>query len=441
MKDAYERVFIAWGGNQRLAGAVAARLAESHFAAVVGGGTPTDRFVGTQVLSQIHSCTRAILLVEDTGAAQTAAGLNFSDNLMFEWGFITGTFQPNKVHVFLINVSTRDLPSDLAGSWAVEIESQGRELEDVAQRITEAFFKDATHNIELDKMKIMHMWDSVKRYADVYDDGPPCSDLELAHYLLHSIESCYYHMEEDLYEALLDKMHPVSSVLEFAVQIVKANIRLFRETGGLQRALQLDSFAELRAVFERQFDLSFQDEELNLWFSYFAVRRQGLLYQTVSLSQEFDDAEQREFAGRTLVLTSQAITVLDQIVERYPQQAAYTNLYRGYLLRTRSQMFSRLGRIEEAAEANLAATRAKEAFYLDYKNAYPHDTYLIRQLAQEYYLALAERLGYASDPTDKAMIRRTIASFLAKLEQESGRQHVVLEELRTVFAQSTAPEA
>ena len=120
-RNVTESVFVVWGGNQELAGLVGRKLDSIHFSGVVGGGQPTDLFVGSQVLSQIHQCTRAIILVEDTSGIDLASGYNLSDNLMFEWGYIIGTFPPSKVHVFLIDLSARDLPSDLAGSWASEV--------------------------------------------------------------------------------------------------------------------------------------------------------------------------------------------------------------------------------------------------------------------------------------------------------------------------------
>ena len=432
-RNVTESGFVVWGGNQELAGLVGRKLDSIHFSGVVGGGQPTDLFVGSQVLSQIHQCTRAIILVEDTSGIDLASGYNLSDNLMFEWGYIIGTFPPSKVHVFLIDLSARDLPSDLAGSWASEVSRAGLTNDEVAERIVATFQKDARHHAEMDKLEIMHMWTQVLRYVETYNTMPQCSDVELAHYLLHSIETCYYYMEDERFGELLNSVKPVSSVLEYAVAMVKANLRLFRETGGLQRPLPYDAYMELKTFFERPYDISFQDEELHLWFRFFAVRRQALLHRTVAENPEFSAEERNVFRAETVELTTKAAGALDDIVSHFPRQSGYANLYRGYLHRDLYLLSVALGDDERARSENALAVKAKEAFYITYKERYPQDLILIQHLGQEYYLALAEQLDYVEKPMEKMMIRRIINEFLSKLEKNTGRQHVLLSELRARF--------
>lgn len=271
-KDVLEKVFIAWGGSQRLAALVGQKISALGFDPIVGGGSPTELFIGTQVFSQIRSCTRAVILVNGEGM-EASPGFGLNDNLMFEWGYITGTYSPNKLHVFLIDTSVKDLPSDLGGSWATEVSTAELDVEEIADVIVAAFQKDATRHVELDKLKIMHMWEDIKRYLDTHDTSPQCSDIELAQYLIHTAEVCDYYMEEEYAEALLNKAHPTSSILSFAILLLKANIRLALETNGLATSLPFDSFTELRAVFETKFDFSYQDEEFDLWMRYFTTRR------------------------------------------------------------------------------------------------------------------------------------------------------------------------
>lgn len=431
VRNVIETVFIAWGGNQSLAQCVERELNAQHFNAVVGGGQQTDIFIGTQVLTQIHKATRAILLVENAGGTETDGGYNFSDNLMFEWGYITGTFQPSKVHVFLIDVSAKDLPSDLAGSWASEVSTAGQTREDVARLIAGTFAQDASHSIEMDKLQIMHMWSRVLHYIETYNDAPQCSDIELAHYLVHSIETCYYYMDEDRLEELVGAIRPVSRVLEFAVALVKANIRLFRETGGLHLPLPFDSYMELKTFFERPFDISYQDEGLDHWFRFFCMRRSALLRRMVAINPEFTEADRRGLMEETLQLTNQALGILSQIVERHPADAGYANMYRGYIHRDKYLLLTTLGDHDAAVAENRLAVRAKESMYIEYKTRYPQDLILIQHLGQEYYLALAERVDFVEDPIERMMMKKTIGTFLEKLERSTDRQHVLLSELRT----------
>ena len=352
---------------------------------------------------------------------------------MFEWGYITGTFPPNKVHVFLIDISARDLPSDLAGSWASEVNRLGLHDNALAIQIAQKFNEDARHHFETDKLQVMHMWTQVLRYVETYNEMPQCSDIELAHYLIHSIETCYYYMDEERFEELLNAMNPISSVLEYAVAMVKANIRLFRETAGLQRPLPFDAYMELKTFFENPYDVSARDEELNLWFRFFAVRRTALVHRTVAQNPDFTDEDRRTFLRETITLTRDSLGALDAIIEHFPQQAAYSNLYRGYLHRDLYLLHVALGNVDDARAENKLAVKAKEAIYLAYKNRFPQDAILIQNISQEYYLALAEQLEYVTAPVERMMIRRIIDGFLSKLEQDSSRQHVLLSELRSLL--------
>ncbi len=432
-RNVIETIFVAWGGNQELAQLLGTKLEALHFNPIVGGGQQTDFFVGTQVLTQIHRSTRALILVQNVGGSKTSTGYNFSDNLMFEWGYITGTFPPNKVHVFLIDVATKDLPSDLAGSWASEISTSDLSVEEVATQIAQTFIKDAAHGIEMDKLQIMHMWPQVLHYVEVHNEAPACSDIELAHYLIHSIETCYYYMDEDRFGNLVNALRPVSKVLEHAAGVVMTNIRLFRETSGLQRPLPFDSYMELKSFFENPLDVSHQDEELDRWFRFFGVRRSALLRRTVANNPEFSEDDRVALFQETVRLTDESLRLLDEIVQHNPQEAVYTNMYRGYLHRDKYLLYTALGDSESARAENCRAVKAKESVYLAYKSKYPQDLSLIEHLGQEYYLALAERASHVEDPVERMMIRKTIDSFLSKLERSSDRQHVLLSELRARF--------
>ena len=136
------KVFCGWGGNQPLAYEIKAYLKDKNFDVVVGGGSPTGLHIGTQVIGQINECDCAILLVEEHDGV-------LSPNLFFEWGYIIARMKVTDIHVYMINKSVRDLPSDLLGVWATEIsrtESGENGDRDLAQRICERFLKDSVKN-------------------------------------------------------------------------------------------------------------------------------------------------------------------------------------------------------------------------------------------------------------------------------------------------------
>ena len=432
MAKPIEKVFIAWGGNQDIAQMVSKRLIKKGFDGVVGGGTPTDLYIGTQVFAQIHQCTRAIILVENT---QPNLSNSFSSNLMFEWGYLIAKMDPRKLHVFLIGVQKENLPSDLAGIWAEEVKNkEDKSREQIAVEITDMFFEAASRPIEIDKLKIFHQWRETKRNLSVYSKSPAYSEIECAHHILHSIEVCYGYMEDEEVLALIDKIVPASNALEFTIQMVKAHISLFKESDGLTKQISFDTFSELKSVFERKFDFSTQDRNLHLWCQYFCVNHLGLLYMFITRNDEFDVEHKKIYFEKAVDCHEKSLQILSEIARQYPQEAIYTKLYEGYQYRDLHRIHSIAGSNTEIIYNYIsAATKAHEAFYLHYKQRYPNDTYLIKHFGKEYYLDCANRLQYISDPIEKKIAENTIRSFLEKLEKDSGKQHIVLKQLRSVF--------
>ena len=426
-----EKIFVAWGGNQPLAKLVSVELSKCGFEAIVGGGLPTDLFVGTQIFSQINQCTRAIILAETRAESNV-----FSSNLMFEWGYMTAKMDPRKLHVFLIGESKKSLPSYLAGIWASEITDTKKPLEQIAQEIVSIFSEAASRPIDFDKIEILNRWNQTKYELNTYNSAPACSEIELAHYILHSVEACYYHMEEAEFVALINEIAPVSAVLDFTLQIVKANVVLFKESSGLTKPLEFDTFSELKTIFDKKFDFSNQDNNLNLWFKYFCNNRLALLNMLIAVHNDFDTEDKSFFYEKSIEYNNVALSILSEIAVNYPQETIYAKLYEGYVFRDLFKIYTALNNDEKAVENIRSASKAREVFYLSYKQNYPKDGYLIKRFGEEYYLSCAELLKYLKDPIEKKIIESTIRSFLTKLETESGRQHQVLSLLRLVFSGS-----
>ncbi|MDR3232907.1 MAG: nucleotide-binding protein [Planctomycetaceae bacterium] len=391
MSKPIEKVFIAWGGNQNLAHAVGAELDKHGFSGIVGGGIPTDMYIGMQVFTQIQQCTRAILLVENT---RPDAINPLSNNLMFEWGYLTAKMDPRKLHIFLLGESKNKLPSDLAGIWANEINSTGKTTEKITKEIVHQFVEATSRPIDINKMEVFSRWNDFKRNLDTYSNSPAYSEIECAHYLLHSIEVCYGYIEEDLFLVLVDKMKPSSTVLEFSLQVVKANIALFGESGGLTGKLALDTFSELKSIFESKFDFTNQDRNLHLWLKYFCSSRIGLLYTFIMRSEDFDKEYQSIYFQKAAECFNDSLQVLSEIGEIYPQEAVYVKLYEGYIHRDFHRIYSIIGDEKNAFQHITAAEKAHKMFYTYFKQHYPNDGYLIRHFGKEYYLDCSRSLKY-----------------------------------------------
>ena len=61
---------------------------------------------------------------------------------MFEWGYILAGFKSKNVHVFLIDMDEKNLPSDLRGSWAKTVLTQDKTIDEIAQEIADTFDHD-----------------------------------------------------------------------------------------------------------------------------------------------------------------------------------------------------------------------------------------------------------------------------------------------------------
>jgi hypothetical protein len=427
-----EKAFIAWGGNQSLAKAVGHELSKHGYNGIVGGGVPTDMYIGTQVFSQIHQCTRAIILVENIRPDSDSAN-PFSNNLMFEWGYLTAKMDPRKLHVFLLGESKKYLPSDLAGIWANEVNNAGKTTEEIAQEIAHIFVEAASRPIDIDKMEIFSRWNEIKRRLSEYQNSPSFSEIECANYLIHSIEVCYGYMEEEQFLALTEKIRPTSNALVFSLQIVKANITLFSDSSGLMNKLPFDTFSELRSLFESKFDFTNQDKNLHLWLKFFCSSRLGILYNLIMRSEEFDNEYMLVYFNKADECFANALQALSEISKTYPQEAIYTKLYEGYVYRDLHRINFIIEDREKARQHIAAAEKAHEMFYLHFKQLYPSDGYLIKHFGKEYYLDRSRHLMYIEDPLERKIAESSIRSFLDKLENESGREHVVLKQIRLAF--------
>jgi hypothetical protein len=198
-------------------------------------------------------------------------------------------------------------------------------------------------------------------------------------------------------------------------------------------AISCDTFSEQKSLFERNFDFSNQDKNLHLWFKYFSYGRLGLLYMFIVRDNEFDEEYKNTYFLKAKECFEETLKILNEIAENFPQETIYTKIYEGYVYRDLWRIYQSINDMEKACHYISAAAKSHEAFYLYYKQRYPNDGTLIKHFGKEYYLDCAERLKFIKDPIERKIAENTIRSFLEKLENDSGRQHIVLKQLRDAF--------
>lgn len=429
MIDVYEKCFIAWGGNHPLALAVGEKIKEYRFTPIVGGGLVTDMFLGNQILKQIGQSTHAIILVQ--GKPNEDNRYDFNDNMMFEWGYITSKMPPNKIHVFLIDLSINSLPSDLMGTWATEIWTANRTTEEVATEIAHIFHTNASVPVEFNKMSILHDWENTKRLLESYNSSYAISDIELANLILHSIEASYQYMEDDYTEFLLNKMSPSSKLLQQVIEIAKTSITLVKETNHLTVPLEFDLFDELKSQCERKVNCSNNDENLNLWITFYQADQLAMLNSSIATNDFLSPEEKQYYIQESLNQCEEALKVLETIGERFPKDKDYADLFVGYIHgHMRYHCYGEINDKGNASEHSELAVEALKNFYLTYKQQFPGDSYLNHQFAQTYYLDLARHSDYVTDIGKKTAIKRSIVAFLSKHQQQADRQHKVYMKLK-----------
>lgn len=426
-----ERVFIAWGGNQSLARLVCSGIDHSDYEGIVGGGAVEQLYVGSQVFSQIKKATRAIILVKSNMNNEGKQNLN--DNLMFEWGYLVAKLPPEKIHVFLIDMNTRDLPSDLAGAWAQEIKTGGRAESEIASEIVGIFCDNSKNRRREDKLTVLHNYNVVKEYMLEHNTSPRCSDGDLAYYIFTCIEVAYYLMDEENFKSALYELQPSTNALDVIAMIAKANMTLFEKSRNLQSALTFDDFFELKTFFKPDFDISMQDEELDLWAKMYCTNRQGICHYLVAKSDDLADADKPFYIKKAIEYQLDAINQLEAILVRYPGNAEFAQLYLGYFYHDIFLCYQLLNDSEEAKKHIDIAVVPREKLFKAYKRRFPEDTVMNSRFSQEYYIALAEQLRFSNDPVEKKAITRTIESYLAKMEDQTQRQHSLIERLKALI--------
>jgi predicted nucleotide-binding protein len=68
----------------------------------------------------------------------------FRPNLMFEWGYLIRRLEPAYLHVFLVGITGKSLPSDVSGFAALEINNY--DLKDEKDKIAEEIIKNFCNN-------------------------------------------------------------------------------------------------------------------------------------------------------------------------------------------------------------------------------------------------------------------------------------------------------
>ena len=423
-----ESVFIAWSGNRGVAKHVASLLEEKGFRAVVGGGTPHDMFIGTQVLSQMDTCAHAIILAQKKNDTSTGELAKFSENLMFEWGYMIARVTSKHVYAFLIDTGERELPSDLMGSWVVSIQSTGLSEAETAAMIVERFEVESR---SLDKTAIMSQWKEIKSYAKQHAVRKKFSDFEMAQMVLFSLKSAYYHNEMSLMYRGLSYTGSIAGVLGAVIEEARIIASIFVKTDDLKHRLQVEDYFEITTFLTHEFENDIDDPSLANWAK--ILRYDAISLCNVVAPEGLDQAERDYYWKESLSWGAKTLAAIEEDVADHPENDLFASLMRSYQYRNQAKAHRELGEEDKAIECLGLSVKERERFYFGYKSSFPDDAILCSKLAQEYYLSLLERARFEGNPIEKRRIMATVEKLMVSWREDFERKQALLDMVRKAY--------
>ena len=423
-----ESVFIAWSGNEDLANEVKEQLQNKGYRAEVGGHGPRGNFIGTQVIDQMNSCTHAIILATKRAEEDPC---KFSDNLMFEWGYLLSKFPEGRVKPYLIDTSFQELPSDLGGSWAETIVTEGKSIDLVASEIVKLFrFERAS----LDKLEIMSKWQDVKGYISDFAARRSRSDSEMAQYVLFSVISSFYNDEVNVLDHLIENIHPNSTSLSAVISMVRSMVRAYINTEYMAKPLNLRDYWEIVNMLEREYEdyIDEDDADFKQWVH--IIRLEHMQFCNYLMALATPDDVDTYFHEEVIRLGGTAVKLIGENLAQYPKNRGFAALYLSFLHRNMAVSYRVMRMEDKAIEQFNKSVKQRGDFFFHYSTRFHDDAIVCDKISQEYYLALLEQTEFEPNPRKRRQIMRTVRDYLDVWDEQSKRRHSLLNMVREAYA-------
>jgi len=439
-----KRVFITWNGrNERLAVLVAKRLSDRGLLTLVGGHNhQRETTISETVHIQMGSCDYAIILVEKTESG-------FSENVMYEWGYLTARLDTpslKRVMPFLINSSPNELPSNLLGHWvdSLTVGKDEGDFERTADDVCRQFCGklDSYDTDVCDKLSYFSSWESnrVGLFEGKLNEN-------MAEILLYSFQAAVYYDDLQRVDNALGGITSGSEDLKAVIRCIRAMLRVFTDTKGLQEKLSFDNFLDIEMQLRDVEDDSFIDEDLGAWCRIFAKDKLSLAYL-------FTDSEDSTEDNRSVAmsLSNEVYEAIQAQIAANPADEMYGNLYLSFQERNRAEIVRMLydgkntcevdGVIYDEAfekEERRLAFEHRKKVYTYYKKTYREDM-ICDCLSQEYVLSMAEWMPYIEKESERKRCAHEIRRDITKLKARMKRQEMVWSRIRKAFPMNNETE-
>lgn len=405
-------IFIGWSGNKPLADKLSDLIAQSgRMRPIVGGGVPSDMFVGAQVIDQINRCKKAILLAEDKDGM-------LSHNLMFEWGYVMARLDIHDIHVFLINKNSRDLPSDLLGSWVSEVlvDRSKESDEEIAKRVFDIFLPNAMQEREIAYFDLIDNWKQV--FVNLTDDIAD-SNQEVFDYVFTGCMAAYYYQDYQNLRMVLNGFHVNQQTLIF-VNFAKAYIDVFIDSENLTSPLPQDSFFNCVQAFETAKGRGrVYDEIRELLFDILVSDIFALSCSLYLKNPDLDKDTVEHCSEMAKKNVNDVLALISDFEKKSPVNSTLVLLLRSYIFKDAAHIYLSQYNDRENFFAYLEkSVSERKMLWQTVLAYYPRNVFLSTKFEQEYILALSEYCNYMPNSFQKTLYKKTILSKMKEWEKE-----------------------
>ncbi len=406
-----DKYFIGWSGNQPLALELASLIEKNtKDKAIAGGGKPKDMYIGAQVINQIQQCNYAVLLVEDKDG-------QISPNLMFEWGYLMARLPVNNIYTFLINKRSRDLPSDLLGTWVFELDIDRDIHSD--KEISESIFEILKENMHA--TGVTNYFDLVNNWRQIFSklsERSTIPDSDLCQYLITGCIAAYYYMD---YHALQHELTHIvgSDESQDVVTFVKSYIDVFIKSENMMQPLPESEFFRLSENFEstlaRVRDCG---DEIEHMVDILCYNAYGLSCVLFLKNEGLDESTIQFCTDKALELFEKDIELVNKLEEISPSNKCFIQLMRAYNFNDLAHLYKGpLKNHEKFMELLAQSVTNRKALHQSFANYY-NNSFLSIKLEQEYIIALSEQCVYMEESFTKRMSQNTIRNKTKEWERE-----------------------
>lgn len=426
-------IFIGWSKDPSLAESVRQQLQKHGYGARVGGKN-NERIghgVSATIIEQMNECCGAIMLFSKRNIEAKIVGTDedgimesLSLNMLFEFGYMTGTKQIDRVYLVYLDCAKKLAPSDMEGMWSVEISTEGREFEDIASEIVEGYLKNQKDSVVENKMRLICSISHLKWFIRQHIKKPTFFDSEMAKivvilcqasYLFGDMTTCEQ-LVKDLQKDCNDEDHLRLAIISSIIYYDICN-NLVEEDGvmHLPDRYYKKVVYRLQQAIDEASDLE-GDEEFKYMFlmiCYDYLSFANLMYFKGDNICEWD--EDKIFVEDCCKKSIEnAIKFQELNMEKNKE---LSELYLGYMHRNLALFYKDQGRLDEADYEFEESIRVRYNLFI-YCDTRDLNKIVKDQMKMEYNLALSDNI-LDVDPDKRRRRIRELDNYIIEAKEQS----------------------